>query len=498
MAQVITEDDIFKYLIPREDEDIDVLNNMRSFLSNVSVNIFKDEYYILYKAIEIGNKYRMKITLDHLEQLVLTNLDDLLKDKNVTMYQGGDEDYTENERANLIQQSVSSTYQMLKEFDITDEHTLHALRFNVNLYVESWADEEYSKSLIASDNILREGKKYNGRLLKGREDAFAYFQKKNDMIKSLVDGDVDRLSDVIDTSVDTKKEIEEKMKEDSYEVVAKTGVDEWDKHYPLSRGEMIVIQGGSGAGKSRQGVNVCHESVVDFGKNALILSLEQKSSRVYPMMLSKHSTRVGGQSEWIADKAIIQGTLDEHQKIFKNLVEDDFLTNEEYGHVRIEGVNLHANSVRSYLNKVWDDGFHFDVVMLDYIGILDTGGGERYELITEAVNQLKAECKTFKGQGFLGVLPNQLTNKAEEALKNGDYDKSGTGGSESAYIRRGADYVYTIYQSDEMQMANKMQWLLEKVRLGDPIVSRLYILAFQGQCLYLSDELEEEEDDELM
>src|SRR5699024_6403371 len=467
MAQVITEDDIFKYLITREDVEMNVLNNMRSFLSSVSVNIFKDEYYILYKAIEIGNKYRMKITLDHLEQLVLTNLDDLLKDPQVTLYKG-EAEYTENERANLIQQSVSSTYQMLEEFEIDDENTLQALRFNVSLYVDSWADEEYSKSLIASDNILREGKKYNGRLLKGREDAYAYFQKKNDMIKSLVEGDVDRLSDVIDTSVDSKQDIEEKMKDDTFEVVAKTGVEEWDKHYPLSRAEMIVIRGGSGAGKSRQGVNVCHSAVTDFGKNVLILSLEQKSSRIFPMFIAKHSTRVGEQSEWITDKDIIRGTLDEHQKMFKEVVLDELVTNEEYGRIRVEGVNLHAESVRGYLDKVWDDGFHFDVVMLDYIGILDTSGGERYELLTEVVNQLKAECKTFKGKGFLGVLPNQLTNKAEEALLKGDYDKSGTGGSESAYIRRGADYVYTINQTEDMKMANKMQWIVEKVRLGDP------------------------------
>src|SRR5699024_4831903 len=173
---------------------------------------------------------------------------------------------------------------------------------------------------------------------------------------------------------------------------------------------------------------------------------------------------------------------------------DDLVTNEEYGRIRDEGVNLHAENVRGYLDKVWDDGFHFDVVMLDYIGILDTSGGERYELLTEVVNQLKAECKTFKGKGFLGVLPNQLTNKAEEALLKGDYDKSGTGGSESAYIRRGADYVYTINQTEDMKMANKMQWIVEKVRLGDPMVSTLEVLAYQGQCLYLSDDIEEDDE----
>src|SRR5699024_2267903 len=177
------------------------------------------------------------------------------------------------------------------------------------------------------------------------------------------------------------------------------------------------------------------------------------------MLMARHSTVVGeSQAEWLNDKDIIHGTLDENGKMIKNLVLDDLVNNDEYGKVRVEGINLHVNSVRSYLEKVWDDGFHFDVVMLDYLGILDTTGEERYNALTEVVNQLKAECKTFKGIGFLAILPNQLTNKAEEALNKGEYGKSGTGGSETAYLKRGADYVYTIHQSEEMKVTNKMQW----------------------------------------
>src|SRR5699024_3474050 len=238
--------------------------------------------------------------------------------------------------------------------------------------------------------------------------------------------------------------------------------------------------------------------VTDFGKNVLILSLEQKSSRIFPMFIVKHYTRVGEQSERITDKDIIRGTLDEHQKMFKEVVLDDLVTNEEIGRIKVEWVNCHGDSGRGYLYNVRYDGFHFDVVMLDYIGMLDTSGRERYELLTEVVNQLNAECKTFKGKGFLGILPNQLTNKAEEALLKGDYDKSGTGGSESAYIRRGADYVYTINQTEDMKLENKMQCIVEKVRLGDPMVSTLEVLAYQGQCLYLSDDIEEDDEEELM
>lgn len=501
MAQVIMEDDIFKHLIPHHDEEVemDVLNNVKAFLSDVPVNIFKNEYYILYQAIEMGSKYKMEITLDHLEQIVLTNLDEILKDPKITMYKDGEESYTENERANLIQQNVSSTFQMLEE-DGVEENSLKALQFNTSLYIEEWTKEEYSRSLKAQDNILRDGRTYNGKLFKGVEDAHAYSQKKFDLIRSLREGDVDRLGDVIDTSVDTTEDISKKLQVDPFEVVASTGVEEFDKHYPLSRNEMIVIQGTSGVGKTRQAVNICHESAVSFKKNVLILSLEQKSARIFPMFISKHSTRIAeSQADWIEDKDIVQDNLNEHEKMIKEIVMDDLVTNDEYGKIRVEGVNLHARDVRGHLEKVWDDGFHFDVVMLDYIGILDTVGEDRYGILTDVVNQLKAEVKTFKGQGFLAILPNQLNAEAEKEMIKGNYELSGTGGSETAYLRRGADYVYTIEQTEEMKATNTMKWIITKVRLGDPAVSKLDIQAFQGNCLYLSDNLDEvDEEDDLL
>src|SRR5699024_4329289 len=192
-----------------------------------------------YKAVQTGSKYNMVITLDHLELLVLSDLDDILKDPKVTLFKDGDKEYTENERANLIQQAVSSTYQMLEAYEVEEDRHIQALRFNAKLYIDEWCKEEYGKTLIALDTILREGRKYNGV-----EDANAYHVKKYDLIRTLRDGDVERLSDVIDTSRDNVEDIKKKLEEESYEVVAKTGVNEFDKNYPLSKGEMLVIQGG--------------------------------------------------------------------------------------------------------------------------------------------------------------------------------------------------------------------------------------------------------------
>jgi len=495
MTLVITEDEIFKYLVQHEDVNMDVSENIRGFFSELPVNIFKNEYYILYRAFQFGYKYKMNISEAHLEQIVLSNMDDLLKDKNVDMYKDGETRYTENERSELIQQNVIGTYHMLEDLDIEDDVPYQGMRFNLKLYVKDWVTEEYAKTLVAQSNILREGVTYNGRMYKGVEDAHAHQQKKYELLRTLLDGDVGRLSDVIDTSVDSVADVKRKMEEEVFEIVAKTGIDPFDENYPLSKGEMLVIQGGSGAGKTRQAINIAHNGITEYKKNVLVLSLEQKASRIMPMFIAKHSTRYSeSQSEWIADRDIIHQNLNEYQKIRKDLILDDLLSNDAYGKLRIEGVNLHANDVRSYLEKVWDDGFHFDIVVLDYIGIVETDGAERYNQLTEVVNGLKAECKTFKGEGFFAVLPNQLTNKAEESLAKGDYDMSGTGGSETAYLKRGADYVYTVNQTEEMKQTNKMEMILEKVRLGDPIAQKVNLIAFQGQCLYLSDEIEEDED----
>lgn len=495
MAQIITEDELFKYLVPHEGVEMNISDNIRGFLSILPVNIFKNEYYILYKAFHFGYNYKMGINETHLEQIVLSNMDDFLKDKKIDMYKDGDKNYTENERSELIQQSVIGTYLMLQDLDIEDENPYQGMRFNLKLYIKDWATEEYSKTLIAQANILREGATYNGKLYKGVEDAHAYNEKKYDLIRSLLEGDIDRLSDVIDTSADNVEEINRKLDDEKFEVVAKTGIEPFDENYPLSRGELLVIQGGSGAGKTRQAINIAHNALTEYKKNVLVLSLEQKASRIMPMFIAKHSTRYSeSQSEWLADKNIIHKSLTDYEKIRKDLILDDLVTNEAYGKLRIEGLNLHAKDVNSYLTKVWEDGFHFDVVVLDYIGILETDGENRYNQLTEVINQFKASCKSFKGEGFFAILPNQLTNKAEEALLKGDYNFSGTGGSETSYIKRGSDYVYTVHQTDEMKQTNKMEMILEKVRLGEPIAQKLDLIAFQGQCLYLADEIEEDED----
>lgn len=495
MALVITEDELFKYLVKHEDVEMDITENIRGFLADIPINIFKNEYYLLYKSYQFGYKYRINLTEDHVEQILLSNMDDILQDKNVDMYLNGDKKYTENERAELIQQNVLSTFESLQDLEIEDDIPYKGMRFNIKLYIKDWVTEEYSKTLIAQSNIIKEGVTYNRRLYKGVQDAKAYHDKKFEMLRTLLEGDVGRLSDVIDTSVDTPEDIKRKQTEESYEVVAKTGIEPFDEHYPLSRGEMLVIQGGSGAGKTRQAINIAHNGVTEYKKNVLVLSLEQKSTRVFPMFIAKHSTRITeSESEWLNDKAQVQNNLTEYEEIRRDLILDDLTSNEDYGKIRIEGVNLHANSVVPYLEKVWDDGFHFDIVVLDYLGILEVDGKDRYAQLTNVVNSLKAQCKTFKGQGFLGILPNQITTKAEEALNKGDYDLSGTGGSETQYLKRGADYVITVHQTEEMKLINKMKMLIEKVRLGDAVFSQLDLLAYQGQCLYLYEEIEEDED----
>lgn len=497
MSQIISEDDIFKHLVSR-DTEVDTIQNIRGFLTNVPVNIFKDEYYIIYKAVEFGYRYNMVISTTHLEQLVVSNMSDLLVDEKVEMYAGDEDKYTEKERAELIQQTVVATYQFLEDYEVENDTSYSELLFNTKLYIQDWAEEEYAKTIIAQNNILRDGKKYNNRLYKGIEDANAYYVKKYELVRGLLEGGVDRLSDVIDTSVDSPEEIRRKQEEEEYEVIANTGVTEWDENYPLARTEMIVIQGGSGVGKTRQAINIAYNGAVEYKSNVLVLSLEQVSTRIWPMFVARHSVRfTDGQSEWLEDRSIIRKELNSHQELVKTVVEDDLITNSEYGKIRVEGINLHADNVRGHLEQVWEDGFHFDIVVLDYIGILQTSGGSRYELMTDVVNDLKAECKTFKGEGFLAVLPNQLTKEAEESLMKGDYGKD-IGGSETSYLRRGSDYVFTVHQTEEMKIANRMMWLVEKVRLGAPAVGKIDLLAFQGQCMYLSYDLEEEDEEELI
>ncbi|MGG4362838.1 DnaB-like helicase C-terminal domain-containing protein [Bacillus licheniformis] len=493
MALVITEQDIFKYLVPHEDVDLNIRSNTRIMLTRIPVNIFKDEYYILYRAFEAANKHNIWMGYEQLHQILLNNLEDIIDDPKVTLFE--DEQLPRNELMDKILDYTLHEYDDLCSLDIEDADNLKG---NMQLYIQTWAVEKSREITLNKLEILNEGKKFGRIFYKGIEDAHNYYQKAYEVVRALLEADAGKLSESIDTSVDTVEDINRKMQEETVaEPIAHTGVDQIDKQITaFYKGEIVVIQAGTGVGKTRKTVNIAYNGL-KRGKNVLYLSLEQKATRIYPMFLARHILEMYGDIAELTDKDIIRKTYSMVYEPQKTAAEIDFIQNENIGRLKIEGRSLMANDLYNYLVRTWEEGFHFDIVVLDYLGLLEVQGGRRYDVLTETINMLKSEVKSFKGKGFLGLIPNQLSTDAEEQLEKGEYDLLKKGGSETQYVSRAADYVFTLQQNDRMKKDSVMRIINSKVRLGQAPQPFYMADVDLGKCVFVGRPEDEDDDDDL-
>lgn len=492
MSFVLTEYDIFKHVVIREEEeDIqEVKSRAKQLLARLPINIFTNEYYILYKSIEQASKYGVALSYDNFHHMLLNNIDDLRKEKEVDLFTDGD--YTEAERSEKIIDYCLTEFDILSEAEIEDVGSLTA---NIEFYVGTWAKEKAREISLNMIEIQDDGLKVGNTLYKGVEDSNVYYQRAFSVIRSLIDADANALSENIDTSVDTVEEIQEKLKDSSQgDTVTEFGITALDKYYKYHKGEIITIQAGTGVGKTRA-ANALVYNASKKGNKTLYISLEQKSNKVFPMQMARHILEKYGDYSDLDDKSIIQETYQYDRKpIIDGVLRD--MKDGEHGKVRIEGRSIEADELYEYMVKVWEEGFHFDILVLDYIGLLETRGGNRYEKLTNAINMLKTECKSFKGVGFLGIIPNQLTPDAETKLANGDYDgMTKVGGSETQYISRASDYIYTLEQDEMMRQLNKMRFHVSKVRLGKIYETKVDSTVDLGKIFFMDDIDAEDEDD---
>lgn len=482
MAFVISEHDIFKHLIYREDgERTRVKDNVRWFMTRVEINIFRDEFYILYKAIQSLQKYDSMLTYPLLEQILLNNINSYLNSKQVQLYNHSD--LSSLERGTSIVNYVLEVYETLLDMDIEDDE----LQANTEFYVDTYVRELYTEVIATQTEIMNDGKQIGRDFYHGVTGAISYMNKANGVISTLADGDKSLISDRIDTRRQSYEEINQLEEEaESGGVVLNTGIEELDAHYEIHKGEMVTIQAGSGVGKTRAAVGLfTYNSLVELGSTVLVLTLEQKSTRILQMYYSRHILEKYGDLGAVTDKTLIRKSYPMELQPQVEEGKRDFISNPEYGRLVIDSVNLYANDMKAHLDEIWDSGVHFDAIVLDYIGLLQTQRS-RYEELTDVVNMLKSECKSYKGVGFGLVVINQLTKEGEEKLMEGNYEEaSKLAGSETQYITRASDFVFTLHQSLAMRRLNRLYLIPSKVRLGDPVVDKHELIADLGTCSYM-------------
>ena len=485
---VINEVDIFKYVVSENEENTlaGAVSNAKTLINRLPLNIFKDEYFILYEMLRAITEYDMAFSSDAFYQVLLNSKDMILENEKVSMLSDvGNPD----DRFEQIVTLVMSEYNELSEQELPD----YTFKGNIKLYLDSWASERMQEVIYTMQTIMTEGYKLGRETLKGTTDANYYYMRSWTVIKGLLEGDANLLSEVVDTSKQSPDDIKDQhdRNETSQEPLGFTNIESLDKEMTgLYKGEMYTIQAGSGVGKTRVATSFV-KNIMNNGKNVLYISLEQKASRIFAMFHSRHLLDTRNE-RGISDKDLIRGSYDPLKEPIVDESRIDLVENEKLGRLRIEGLYLKAVDVPMFLDQVWEE-FQFDVLVLDYLGLLAIEK-DRYNELTDCINWLKNACKSFKDKGFSLIIPNQLSREAEKELLRGNDDIAAIGGSESAYVFRASDVVINLHQDKEMRNDNEMLFYVPKLRLGEHIDS-IKVHADFGHC-YFNEIVQEEEEEE--
>lgn len=494
MDYVLTEADIFKYVILNQIEDNpeQATVNSKKMVNRIPINIFEGTYQVLYDAIMETSKFSIALDYDIYHQILVRNKSNLVTNPNLDFEISAS--LSEQEKANQIVDICLAEFDELTELEVQGEEYFLA---NMEFYLQTWCKEKSIEIYHKMIKITESYEYINNVKYQGVEDADTYYRSAFLKIKQLLGDEEGLISNSINTQDETYEEVKERTEEESLtEIVSYTGIDEIDEHNKFRKGEIVTIQAGTGVGKTKFANNMVYNTL-SLGKNVLYLSLEQKAERIIPMQYARHILEMGHDLPNVTDKEILFKTYDYNLESTIDSCSEDLFTNDRIGRLKIDSVAVNALEIKDYLLRVWEqEKFHFDVVVVDYFGLLECK--DRYKDLTYAMNTFKSECKSFKGEGFLAILPNQLDKESEKALAEGRMSglETKTAGSETSYASRGADYVFTLEQNIAMKRNSKMKIHVGKIRSGDVIHSEIFANSDLGRVKFTSSGIEVNEYDD--
>lgn len=484
--EAIVEKDIFKYLVLREenskDERESVMKSVSIFNGKIPHNIFKNEYYVLYEAITKAKKYGTVLTYNQLYQVIINNINKLIQSPNITREDFSESPHDERQVKEELAELCMVTYEELKSEDLID---LGELRLNTELYLRSWASEEIQRILAIQHEIAGPGKKVKGKHLQGVEDAHSFYTEQYGKIKQMITEEVDRYKNIIRTDNMSLDDINKRFKEDSIsQSVAFTGIDGADEHLgSFRKGDLVSIMGQPGAGKTRFSANIMYNALAT-GNNVLWFPLEGNALQAFTLLVSRHILETNGRIFELDDRKIFDQTYEEE---FDSIVDTailDLLRNENIGKLQIRNVPLYDDEVMLELEAIWEEGFHFDLLCIDYVSLVMSRTNEpTATYLSRLVKQLKNSSMSFKNSGFLLLLPHQLTREVILGLMRGE-DATIVGSSDTAEVIKSSDISLALSRTEEQELRDMMSVHFTKTRFAKSIPT-LEIVSLHGQCYFI-------------
>lgn len=235
----------------------------------------------------------------------------------------------------------------------------------------------------------------------------------------------------------------------------------------MVKGQLIVIGGASGEGKSWLAANIGWYNTVVAKKNVVVITAETLRSQYRRRVITRHSNlpKFGAPLEF---NKIKTGKLSEEEEEVYQMVVDDF-TSGQYGSLEISQVSngTTLGDIRIYLEQL-SLYFKIDLVILDYLTLLkptNRRSSQREEAV-ELLKEAKQLAVTFnKGEGIPLVTLHQISTQAREKAKWAP-GKCYTLGSlaDSSEAGKSADIAFALLRTEEMEQEHELGVQILKTR----------------------------------
>lgn len=259
----------------------------------------------------------------------------------------------------------------------------------------------------------------------------------------------------------------------------------------IQPGQLIVLAGASGEGKSWMAANIAVNVACGQKKNVVIITAETLRQQYRRRLYVCHSNnpKFGYPIEFEKAK---NGTFSEEEEEQFRMVVKDF-TSGDYGHIEVSQISngTTISDIAIYLEKL-NLSFPIDLVILDYLTLFKpsrrSSGQNQREDAVSLFKEAKNLAITFNnGQGIPVLTLHQISNQARDVVKfePGKYFTLSSL-ADSSEAGKSADVAMALLRTEEMMEAHELGFGILKSR-DSYAPDRLFKLFENFQTAYVGD-----------
>ena len=357
-----------------------------------------------------------------------------------------------NKKANAVQ--VDAAMKMAAQYEELASQEISASQWQAMVYtlLDSVKSEELDSLLQAASNIHNAGITINRRSWAGYDDAMVYLREG--MATLSYDEIVEE--GVFNSEFDDIVEQYNSIKSGEDNSVA-TGFTTLDSISQLNPGDLWLIGGYTGAGKSKFVLNVGYDAAIRQGKNVIFLTNEVTRNQLRLGFVVRHSWNPVFGEEGLLYSRVFRGELDAaEERLFHNAAKD--MSNVNYGNFYALGLPDRADI--GYIRDVMlrcSNMFEPHLLIVDYLGLLR--GSEKYRNRREELDDLLIGAKRLAVEYNIPLLsPWQINREAYARARDSEqYDLTSL--SETSQAEKSSDLVLTILKNPDTPSSLKCQIL---------------------------------------